>query len=116
MDAEAYNKAISGKDVLDHTTLNITLKELTAAKYVRLAEELQRILRENKIPKPEQPAKAYDPSPNYYKVDLPVDGIEEILDLLWSLEEGFLTEDGQPTPTSSFYAGLADKWDNLTNP
>ncbi|MEI6947568.1 hypothetical protein V9K67_10275 [Paraflavisolibacter sp. H34] len=116
MDVEAYKKVIGAKDVLDHTTLNITVKELAAAKNAPLAGELQRILRENRIPKPESAAKPYDPSPTYYKVDLATDQIEVILDLLWSLEDSFVSEEGQPTPTSAFYANLADKWDQLVNP
>ena len=101
------------KDALDYSTLNVTLEELYAKKNLRLADEIQRILRENTVEKPSLHNKLYEPSTGYYKVDLNADDINEIRDMFLELEVSFVGEDGNTTPTASFYASLADKWFNV---
>lgn len=113
MDAETYQRLINEPDVLDHTTLNVTLKEVVAKEEYDLAAALQHILRENKIEKPPLAPTQYDTRPNYYKVDLPAEVIDQIIDMLYDLEASFIGEEGEATPTSAFYASLADKWANL---
>lgn len=114
MDEDTYKRLIQEPDVLEHTTLNVTLKEVVAQQEFVLASVLQRILNENKIEKPPLPANQYDVRPNYYKVDLPDEDIEHIIDILSDLEASFTSEEGEPTPTSTFYASLIDKWYRLT--
>lgn len=113
MDAEAYKRLISERDGLDHTTLNVTLKEAVSRQEYEVASEVQRVLRENKIPKPELSSKPYDTRPNYYKVDLSSDYVGKIIDMFIGLEESHVGEEGEGTPTSSFYGSLADKWSEL---
>ena len=113
MDAETYQRLINEPDVLDHTTLNVTLKEVVARQEYELAVALQRVLKENKIEKPLLTTSQYDARPNYYKIDLPTEAIDQIIDILYELEASFTSEEGAPTPTSAFYASLADKWANL---
>jgi hypothetical protein len=114
MDAETYKRLISEPDVLDHTTLNVTLKEVVARQEFGIAAALQHLLKENKIEKPALASNQYDSRPNYYKIDLPEETIDEIIDILFELEAEFTNEDGEATPTSTFYASLVDKWLNLS--
>jgi hypothetical protein len=114
MTSEEYKQILMGNDVLDYTTLNITVKELTAKKDFKLAEEIQRILRDNKIEKPALHDNLDEAATNYYKVDLSDDNIDEIRDMFSDLEVSFVGEDGDTTPTASFYATLADKWFNVS--
>lgn len=111
MTEEEYKKRISEKDVLDHTTLNVTLKEVASIKEFELSKEIERVLKNNKIEKPDIQSMAY--STNYYKVDLSPDHIERIIDIFIDLEESHSGVDGEPTPTASFYASLGDKWSEL---
>jgi hypothetical protein len=113
MDEETYQQLINEPDVLDHTTLNVTLKELVAKQEFELAAALQHILKDNKIEKPTLSTNQYDTRPNYYKINLSEEIIEQITDVLFDLEDSFLTDDGEITPTSAFYASLVNKWNNV---
>ena len=107
-------KSLLGGDLLDHTTLNITLKELTAKNEHQLAAEIQRILNENKIEKALPVEGSQTSSIVYYVIDLPPEDIDKIVDLFYDLEEAYVDAEGNKTPTSSFYERLGDKWNNLT--
>jgi hypothetical protein len=109
MNAEEYKSLINQKDVLDHTTLNITLKELVSRQEFELAGNLKRILENNKIDKADLHSKPYDTSSTYYKVDFSSDDIEKIIDIFFDLEASHVSEGGETTPTASFYASLVDK-------
>jgi hypothetical protein len=113
MNAEEYKSLINQPDVLDHTTLNITLKELVSKQEFELAENLKRVLENNQIDKPYLHSKPYDTSSTYYKVDLYSDDIEKIIDIFFDLEAAHVSEDGETTPTASFYASLVDKWNKI---
>jgi len=113
MNAEEYKQAISQNDVLDHTTLNITLKELASKHEMKLAANLKRILEKNKIAKPDLHFKSNDTSVSYYKVDLSSNDIETIIDIFVELEADHVDKNGNTTPTASFYATLVDKWTRL---
>src|SRR5687767_2195315 len=106
MDAETYKRLIAEPDVLDHTTLNVTLKEVVAKQEFELVAALQRIVKDNKIEKPVLHNDQYNAGTNYYKIDLPEETIVQIIDILFNLEAEFTNEDGDTTPTSSFYASL----------
>ena len=114
MDAEEYKTQINGKNVLNHTTLNVTLKELASRQEFELAEAIKRILQNNQIVKPLVHADPYSVSTTYYKVDLPSSDLEKITDIFFELEASHVNGDGEATPTSSFYGSLADKWSMLT--
>ena len=101
---------MSDTKVLDYSTLNITLKELTAAKQYPLAEKIKLILQNNKLPKPALHARPGDHSTDYYTVDLNAEEVNEVIDLFLGLEVEYVGEDGEATPTCSFYASLTDKW------
>ena len=100
---------MSDTKVLDYSTLNITLKELTAAKHYPLAEKIKTILQE----KQEDKLRPGDHTGQYFKVDLNTEEINEIVDLFLGLEVEYVGEDGETTPTGSFYASLTDKWNLL---
>ena len=114
MTAEEYKTHIIERNVLDHTTINVTLKELVARKELDLANEIHRVIKNNKIEKPVLHSQPYDGSPNYYRVDLSFESIRKIIDILFDLEASFVNENGEVTPTASFYASLVDKWSELT--
>jgi hypothetical protein len=113
MTDEEYKRLISKSDVLNHTTLNVTLKELVSRQEFELAKEIDRILKNNKIEKPNLHVKPYDTTTNYYKVDLSSDDIEKIIDIFFELETSHLGANGATTPIASFYASLADKWSEV---
>jgi hypothetical protein len=114
MKNEEYKRLINERDVLDHTTLNVTLKEVVSKQEFELANEIQRILKNNKIEKPDLHLRPYDTTTNYYKVDLTSDHIEKIIDIFFELEACHVGENGETTPIASFYASLVDKWNVLT--
>ncbi len=114
MNAEEYKSLINKKDVLDHTTLNVTLKELVFNKEFELAESLKRILANNRIAKPKEHSHPHDTTNSYYQVDLSSDNIELITDHFSDLEVSHLDDSGDTTPTASFYASLFDKWNELS--
>jgi hypothetical protein len=113
MNAEEYKNMIDQRDVLDHTTLNVTLKELVSKQEFELAANLKRIIENNKIAKPDMHNKPYDTSTTYYKVDLSNDDVEKVIDLFFELEASHVGENGETTPTASFYASLVNKWNEL---
>jgi uncharacterized protein YpuA (DUF1002 family) len=113
MKAEDYKRLISERDVFDKTTLNVTLKEVYSKHEFELVKEIQRILENNQILKPELHTKPYDETTNYYKVDITSDQVEKIIDIFFELEASYIGENGETTPTAAFYAGLADKWNQL---
>jgi hypothetical protein len=113
MNVEEYNRLINENNVLDHTTLNVTLKELVSNQEFELAAEIKRILENNQVPKPLLHPDPYTASTTYFQVDIsPVD-IYKIIDILLELETSFIDENGDTTPTASFYASLVDKWDKI---
>jgi hypothetical protein len=113
MNAEEYKNLISQRDVLDHTTLNVTLKELISRQDFELAENLKKIINNNKVPKPDLHSKRFDTSTTYYIVDLSSSEIQKIIDIFLDLEASHVDDNGETTPTASFYASLVDKWGQL---
>lgn len=114
MNAEEYKSLINQKDVLDYTTLNVTLKELVSKQEFELAERIKHILQNNQIVKPSFHEAPFAASITYYKVNLSSDEIDKIIDIFFELEAGYVGEDGETTPTASFYASLVDRWNKLT--
>ena len=115
MKSEDYKRLISERNVLDKTTLNVTLKEVFSRQEFELVNEIQRILENNQIVKPELHMKPGDQMTNYYKVDLTPEQIEKIIDIFFKLESSYVGENGETTPTAAFYAGLVDKWNRLAD-
>jgi len=113
MNAEEYKSLINSKDVFDHTSLNITWKELVLRQEFGLAGNLKRVLENNKIAKPDFHSKPYDISTTYYKVDLSADDFEKIIDVFINLETSHVGENGETTSSASFYASLVDKWNRI---
>ena len=113
MKAEEYKRLISETNVFDKTTLNVTLKEVFSRQEFELVNEIQRILENNQIAKPELHSQRDDEMTNYYKVDLTPDQIEKIIDIFFELEASYVDENGETTPTAAFYAGLVNKWNQL---
>jgi hypothetical protein len=79
-----------------------------------LAENINRILQNNQIVKPLLHADPYISSTGYYNVDLSSNDIDKIIDIFFELEASNVGQDGETTPTTSFYAALVDKWNKLT--
>jgi hypothetical protein len=113
MKSEEYRIQIMQPDVLDHTTLNVTLKEVAFVDDFEIAIEINRIISNNRIEKPDMHLRPNDTSTNYYRVDLAPEHIERIIDLLHDLEVENIGVDGETTTMASFYASLTDKWSAL---
>jgi hypothetical protein len=109
MNAEEYKNLINEKNVLDHTTLNVTLKETASRQEFELAGAIKRILESNQIAKSELHTKLHDISTTFYKVNFSSQGIEKITDIFFELEASHVSKDNKTTPTASFYASLVDK-------
>ena len=110
MDNEKYKNLTEQNNVVDYTTLNVTLKELSSKVQVNLTEKVKQIVSNNLIEKPSQHNRSSAQATSYYFVDLSRDEIEYIIEMYLELEASFLSESGDTTPTASFYASLADKW------
>jgi hypothetical protein len=110
MNEEEYRKLIEQADVLDHTTLNVTLKELSFRKEAELVTAIQQTLENNLIPKPDAHPVGTEASAKYYRVTLTYSQVQQILDIFDELEVEHLGPNREPTPTARFYGSLADKW------
>lgn len=113
MEQAEYNQMDHEKNVLDHTTLNVTLKELASRKESALAEAIRHILEHNSIPKPGLDDKPFDTSVTYYKVDLQPSEVERIIDIFLDQEAQHVDKHGDSTATAAFYTSLVEKWEGL---
>jgi hypothetical protein len=113
MTPEEYRILLAEPDVLDHTTLNITLKELAFLRDIEIVNEINRVLSANRIEKPDLHSGLQNIVTDYYKVDMSSEHIERIIDLLNDLEVQNIGITGETTATASFYGSLADKWSAL---
>ena len=113
MDVEEYMILVNSRDVLDYTTLNVTLFEVTARKKDELGKEIQRVLKNNRIEKPIVMSAPDEFITDYYKVDIGSDIIRKIILVLRGLETSYLGIKGETTPTAVFYATLVDKWNKV---
>lgn len=113
MNAQQYKRLINQKNVLDHTTLNVTLKELTLRREFELVEAIKLILVNNQIVKPSLHGDPYNVSTTYYKVDLSSDDVDKIIDIFFELEAAHVGKHGESTPTTSFYTSLVDRWNKI---
>jgi len=104
---------LTTENLLDYTTLKITKEELHKIEKVELSSEIERILNENKMFKPNLHNKPNKKETNYYKVDLKVSQIEQIIEMFGDLEVGHLGTDYETTNTASHYATMLDKWNEL---
>ncbi len=99
--------------IIGHEVLSITLKEVIATNNITLAKEIERIFKNNQLPKPALHKRPNDISTSFYKIDLQAKQIEEVLDIFIELEAKFVNERGETTPIASLYASLVDSWNNL---
>jgi len=103
----------SGDRILDFGTLNVTREELIRLGDKRLQSEIDRILRDNKIEKPELHNRKNDQTTDYYKLDLTDEDMESIVSMLFDREVFSLGLNYEPTRSASFYATMADKWNEF---
>jgi len=115
MDSEDYKNIKDFKNVLDYGTLEITLKELNAINQNDLAFEIARIIKNNKIQKPQFHNKPNEQSSDYFIIDLTSDKIELVADHFLNLEVQHVGENGETTPLCAYYASLGDKWNSLND-
>lgn len=115
MKSEENKKLSSSKSILGFDTLSVTLKELNAINNFNLATEIERIMENNKIEKPELHNKQNDQFTDSFIIDLTSDQIETIADHFFDLEVQHIGKEGETTPLCAYYATLADDWNNLNN-
>ncbi len=113
MNTKDYKEIIASKNVLGYSTLEITLKEASANNNLALISEIDRILKNNKIPKPDLHNDKFSHTSDYYIVDLDVQFIDKIVEMFFLLEAQNVSEDGETTSTASYYASLVDQWNAL---
>jgi len=113
MKANDYKQKIKRENVIDFGTLKVTKEQLEKVGNIRLAYEIERIIKENKIEKPSLHNSPVDKETEYYKIDLATDDIETIVDMFGELEVGALGIDYEPTLSASYYANFLDKWNDL---
>ena len=111
MNEQEYKARISQQNTLGYSTLHITLIEMAAKKEDRLITAIQRILKDNLIPHPENTPR--DHASSFYQVDLSQQEIEKIRDIFLDLEAEYVNDNGTATPTAAFYASLVEKWESL---
>lgn len=113
MQIEEYNRMTKEENVLDFGTLKETKKQLGINKLTELESEIDRIIAENKIQKPELHNKPNSEETNFYRIDLNSDQIEIIVSMFGDLEVGNLGRDYESTSSARFFAKMLDKWNDL---
>lgn len=113
MDTAEYHKIITEGNVLDFKTLQLTRTELTKLGDVKTLAEIDRILKFNKVEKPELHGDKDNEETNHYFIDLDVDSMERIIDMCGDLEVNSLDIDYNSTRQTTIYASLLDKWNDL---
>ena len=113
MNSEEYKIAISAKNVLDFLTLDITIKELKEVRNFRLIVQIERILRENKIPMPDLHSDLNDETTAYFKIDLTADEVKNIVEYFLDLGIENLGHNNEITPACAYYTSLVKKWDKV---
>lgn len=113
MKTDEYKQIIKEGNVLDFATLKVTKEQLEKVGNSCLANKIDRIFQKNKIEKPLLHDSQIDNETDYYEIDLETDDIETIVDLFGELEVGALGVNYEPTLSSSYFANLLDKWNDL---
>ena len=115
MRTEDYNRIIKEGNVLDFGALKETKKQLGINKLKELESEIDRIIAENKIQKPELHNKQNSEETDFYQIDLNSDQIEIIVSMFGDLEVGNLGLNYETTYSANFFAKMLDKWNDLPN-
>lgn len=113
MRTEEYNRITKEGNVLDFGTLKETKNQLGINKLTELESEIDRILSENKIQKPELHEKPNSTETDFYQIDLNSDQIEMIVSMFGDLEVGNLGLNYESTYSANFFAKMLDKWNDL---
>ena len=113
MNADNYKALTKTKNVLDHGTLKLTIKELDRISESRLIHEIERIIKDNKIAKPTLHQKQDDLTSEYYTVDLTADDIDAIVLIFGDREVESLGPNYETTSAASLYATTLDKWNRI---
>ena len=113
MRTEEYNRITKEGNVLDFETLKETKKQLGINGLTELESEIDRIIAENKIQKPELHNKPNGNETNFFWIDLSSDQIELIVSMLGDLEVENLGLNYETTYSANFFAKILDRWNNL---
>ena len=105
---------LTTEKLLDFKTLKTTKEELIKSENIKLSSEIERILNENKMFKPDLHNKLNDKETNHYKIDLRLNEIEQIIDMFGDLEVENLGLEYETTNASNLYGTMLDKWNELT--
>ena len=113
MRTEEYNRITKEENVIDYGTLKETKKQLGINGLTELESEIDRILSENKIQKPELHNKQNIAETDFYLIDLNSDQIELIVSMFGDLEVGNLGLNYETSHSARFFAEMLDKWNDL---
>ena len=98
---------------IDFISLSTTIAELNKLGKTELARKLSSLIDRNELPKPEKHNRKDDKTTSHFTIDLAKKDLDEIKDLLLSLEAFSVDENGEATATTSRYASLLDKWSEI---
>jgi hypothetical protein len=91
----------------------VTIEELDRVGEIRLINEINRIIAENKIEKPTLHNKEGDLSTEHYKIDLAANDIDFIVSMFGNREVDSLGPNYESTRAASFYATMLDNWNRM---
>ena len=115
MRTKEYNRITKEGNVLDFGTLKETKKQLGINKLTELESEIDRIITENKIQKPELHNKPNSMVTDFYRIDLSSGQIEMIVSMFGDLEVGNLGLNFETTHSAGSFAKMLDKWNDLSD-
>jgi hypothetical protein len=113
MDVNEYKRLTGKKEVFDFHTLKKTQQYLEENDHKDIAQRVADVLAQNKIETPFLHNKSSDPQAGFYKVDLPYEDLQVIVDMFADLEAGALDDEYRTTPAASFFASMVDRWNRL---
>jgi hypothetical protein len=98
---------------IDFISLNTTITELSKLGKIELANRLSILMTSTEKPKPEKHNKKDDKTTSHFEVDIAENDLDEIKDILLSLEASSVDENGEATAMTGKYADLLDKWSKI---
>jgi len=101
------------KNILSSEVIIETRKQLVNINSNELVKELDRIITNNKVGKPDLHNNPTNQKTDYYKIDLQTDQIEIIVMMFGNLEVYNLGHNYESTELAIKFANLLDKWNEL---
>lgn len=95
---------------INYISISEAIIELSTIGQKEIVNKLENILENNEIEKNDFHNRKDDKITSYYRIDLPEDDLNLIVDLFDNLEVGSLTENGEATNKTEKYVLLLNNW------